>query len=191
MAAVIGGRLIMTRLVQVGDEAPNYDLASTEDAVLMLCDEVPRTAVVLYVFDDPAGETPRRDLATLRGWQDRLSNRRAVLHGMSRAGLPALKETQADLGLTFPLLTDDRDFSATYGVGKATEEAASEPALYLIDRERRIAWMARPAGDVEAALSEVVSVLKGLPSPTANMPGSVVNRVVDWWVNRLRKRKAA
>lgn len=181
----------MSRPFQVGDEAPNYDLASTEDAVLMLCDEVPRTAVVLYVFDDPAGEVAQRDLATLGRWQDRLKGRNAVLHGMSRAKLPALKTTQVDLGLTFPLLRDDRDFSATYGVEKTTEESPSEPALYLVDREQKVAWMACPVGDLETALAEVDSVLRGMTSPSANMPGTVVNRVVDWWVNRFRKSKAA
>lgn len=177
--------------IQLGDEAPNYDLASTEDAVLMLCDEVPRTAVVLYVFDDPAGDDVRRDLATLGTWQARLAARQTVLHGMSRAKLPALKETQVELGLTFPLLTDDRDFSALYGVEKATEEAESRPGLYVVDRTQRIVWMACPLEDLEKSLTEVEGVLKGMPSQTANMPGSVVNRVVDWWVNRFRKRKAA
>lgn len=177
----------MARPFQLGDEAPNYDLASTEDAVLMLCDEVPRTAVVLYVFDDPASEASQRDLALLGSWQDRLKARLAVLHGMSRAKLPALKSLQVDLGLTFPLLTDDRDFSARYGVEKGTDEAVSEPALYVVDREQRVAWMACPVGDLEAALGEVDGVLKGMPSPTANLPGSVVNRLVDWWVNRLGK----
>ena len=181
----------MARPIQLGGEALNYDLTSTEDAVLMLRDEVPRTAVVLYVFDDPASESTRRDLATLAGRQDRLSGRQAVLHGMSRAKMPVLQSTQAELGLTFPLLTDDRDFSSWYGVVKGTEEAASEPALYLVDREQRIAWMACPVGDLEAGLAEVEDILKRMPSQSANLPGSVVNRVVDWWVNRFRKRKAA
>ena len=181
----------MAPSIQLGGEAPNYDLTSTEDAVLMLRDEVPRTAVVLYVFDDPASEASKRDLTTLAGRQDRLMERQAVLHGMSRAKMPVLKSTQAELGLTFPLLTDDRDFSSGYGVAKGSEEAASEPALYLVDREQRVAWMACPAGDLEAGLAEVEKILEGMPSQTANMPGSVVNRVVDWWVNRFRKRKVA
>ena len=40
----------MTRL-SPGDEAPNFDLTSTEDVVLMLRDEVSRTAALLYFFD--------------------------------------------------------------------------------------------------------------------------------------------
>lgn len=177
--------------IQVGGEAPNYDLTSTEDAVLMLRDEVPRTAVVLYVFDDPASESTRADLAALARRQARLGERQAVLHGMSRAKLPALQSTQAELVLTFPLLTDDRDFSSRYGVERGTEETASRPALYLVDREGKVAWVACPVGDLEAALDEIEKVLEAMPSQTANIPGSVVNRVVDWWVNRFRRRKAA
>ena len=40
----------MAKQLSVGDEAPNFDLSTTEGAVLMLCDEVPRNFVVLYFF---------------------------------------------------------------------------------------------------------------------------------------------
>ncbi len=51
--------------VSIGDEAPNFDLSSTEDALLMLKDEVIRTAVVVYFFADPASDRVQRDLDAL------------------------------------------------------------------------------------------------------------------------------
>ena len=44
----------LERPLTVGDEAPDFDLSSTEDVVLMLKDEVPRTPVLLYLFSGPA-----------------------------------------------------------------------------------------------------------------------------------------
>ena len=52
----------MPGTVSIGDTAPNFDLSSTEDALLMLKDEVIRTAVVLYFFADAGSERVRRDL---------------------------------------------------------------------------------------------------------------------------------
>ena len=55
----------MAPTVSIGDEAPNFDLTSTEDVVIMLRDEVPRSAVLLYVFSDPFADATREDLQAL------------------------------------------------------------------------------------------------------------------------------
>ena len=56
-----------------GVEAPNFDLTSTEDVVLMLRDEVPRMAVVLYFFADPGSDRSRQDLQVLAQVQNSLT----------------------------------------------------------------------------------------------------------------------
>ncbi len=128
-----------------GVEAPNFDLTSTEDVVLMLRDEVPRMAVVVYFFADPGSERARRDLQALAQVQNSLTEKRAVILGISRTKVDGLKQVQRDLKLRFPLLFDDRDFSAAYGI-EAPEEGDPEPALFVVDRDQKILWAANPVG---------------------------------------------
>jgi peroxiredoxin len=173
-----------------GAEAPNFDLSSTEDVVLMLRDEVPRMAALLYFFGDPTNEGARRHLVTLAESQHDLAGNRAVILGISRTKLPALKQAQHELNVRFPLLYDDRDFTASYGV-EAPEEGEPAPALFLVDRDQKIAWMANPLSSMESALKEVTAALQRQPAPTYHYPAKVVNRVVNWWVNRVRPRPAA
>jgi peroxiredoxin len=179
----------MTQLAK-GDEAPNFDLTSTEDVVLMLRDEVSRTAALLYFFDVDA-EGSRDALTALGGAWSRLGRHRARVLGVAKATPEALKELQRELSLPFPLVSDDRGFAAHYGVVAAAEGDNSPPALFLVDRRQQIAWMANPAPAMEEALGAVDKALADLPGPTSNYPKSVVNRVVSWWVNSASRRRPA
>ena len=173
----------MAPTVSIGDEAPNFDLTSTEDVVIMLRDEVPRAAVLLYLFHDPADEAVRSDLRALAGAAERLRELPVSVLGISPAKLPELKAAQRELKLPFPLLVDDRGFSADYGVVAPAEDQPAPPALIAVDRQQRIVWMANPAGSVESALASLESDLKKLPSTTSNYPRRVINRLIDLWVN--------
>lgn len=180
----------MAATLVVGAEAPNFDLSSTEDVVLMLRDEVPRMAVLLYFFDGD-GDPARSDLKCLAGVQRKLKERGAVILGISPAKVAALKELQRDLHLEFPLLNDDRDFSSQYGVVADSEGESAAPALFLVDRNQQILWMACPAPSVEGALGDIDKALQTLPDQMANYPKTIVNRVVNWWVNKIRSPRAA
>jgi len=173
----------MARRIEIGDEAPNFDLSSTEGVLLMLCDEVPRNLVVLYFFADPESEQARADLAVLARARDNFASQRVNILGIAPAKMPALQQLQADLGLPFPLLRDDRDFSAAYGVAEAEEGTDASPALVLVGRDQAVLWMANPVESVESALGELTRIAAGEGSPTGNYPRKVINRVVDRWVN--------
>ena len=171
----------MGRLAE-GDRAPDFDLSSTEDVLLMLRDEVPRSAVLLYFFADPADERVRRDLAAIAERRDDIGRLGLKVMAISPAKLDGLKELQRELGLFFPLLTDDRDFSASYGVSAGEDETA-QPAWVLVDRDQTVLWIGNPAPAFEQAANDIFGRLKSLPSSTANYPRSVINRLVDRWVN--------
>ncbi|MGB5813909.1 MAG: redoxin domain-containing protein [Thermoanaerobaculia bacterium] len=173
----------MTGKVAVGSEAPNFDLTSTEDVVLMLRDEVTRMAMVLYFFADPDSDRARSDLRVLADRQQTLKEQTATILGICPAKLPVLKQLQQDLELPFPLLTDDRKFSLAYGVGTESEEAEPQPALMLVDRRQRIAWQANPVTSVDGDLLELQKVLAGLGATTSNYPRSVINRLVARFVS--------
>lgn len=173
----------MTRALSVGDEAPNFDLTSTEDVLLMLRDECVRTSLVVYFFQGTEGEQVRDDLLALARRWDELTAVTARVLGVSRAKLPQLKDLQKELHLPFPLLTDDRGFAATYGLAEAADEAVPPPVLAAIDRYQVLLSLDTVDGSVEEAMPEVMKSLKALPSPTASLPRKVVNWWVDRWVN--------
>jgi peroxiredoxin len=184
-----------------GDPAPNFDLSSTEDVLLMLRDEVPRTALVLYFFTDPQDSRVREDLTFLGRQVADLKELTAGVLAVSPAKLDALKAVQRELSLPFPLLTDDRGFSELYGLAAPAAEgetgaeasAGQPPALYVVDRRQTVRWAASPAPPASEAWGAMRGVLKGLGSSTANYPRRVTNRLVDLWVNQtggLRKKRA-
>jgi len=173
----------MSSSISVGQEAPNFDLSSTEDVVLMLQDEVVRTSVVLYFFGASLSERIEADLRSLSARRAELGALQTRAMAISPMKLPELKEVQQRLDLSFPLLRDDRDFSRLYGVAAPEDEEEAKPALVLVGPGREILWLANPVVSVGEALPELEKVLKGLPAPTAAYPRSVINRLVDRWVN--------
>lgn len=168
--------------VSIGDVAPNFDLSSTEDAVLMLKDEVVRTAVVVYFFADPASERVHRDLDTLSRRIEALRKLNARVLAVSPAKLDDLKKLQAERKILFPLLHDDRNFSASYGV-TAPEGRPADPALVVVGRRQDVKWLANPVASAGDALPQVEALLKDMPSPTRSYPKTVINKLIDRWVN--------
>lgn len=169
--------------ISIGDEAPNFDLSSTEDALLMLKDEVVRTALVVYFFGNPADERVLRDLEALNARRDALVKLQVRILAVSPTPLDDLKKLQRERKLLFPLLHDDRNFSAAYGVTAPEEGRPAAPALVVVDRRQRLRFIANPVASVEGSMGQVESAIKDLPSPTKSYPKSVVNRWIDRWVN--------
>ena len=166
------------RPLQVGDEAPNFDLTSTEDVLLMLRDEVPRTAVVLYFFASAGEARAVADLDALSARRAALAELDAKAMAISPAPLAELKKLQAERRLEFPLLHDDRGFATAYGF-----EPAAPPALYVVDRWQKILWLQNPVASVAAALPEIEKLLGKTPPPTALYPKKVINRWIARWVS--------
>ncbi|HXO20826.1 MAG TPA: redoxin domain-containing protein [Thermoanaerobaculia bacterium] len=174
-----------TSPLTVGDEAPNFDLSSTENALLMLRDEIIQNALVLYFFAELESDRTGRDLDALNGALDALARLRTRVLAVSPAKLDNLKKLQVERHLLFPLLHDDRDFSARYGVTceAGENQPPAPPALVVVSRKQRVLWLANPVVAVADALPQVQKLLKALPSPTASYPKSVINRFIDRWVN--------
>lgn len=170
----------MGQALEIGDVAPNFDLTSTEDVILMLRDEVPRTPVLLFFFADLSAV--QNTLSGLAAATSDLGRSGLRLLGISAEKLDALKAAQNELKLPFPLLHDDRNFSAGYGIG-STEDGLQSSGFVLVNRDQTVLWSALPAPSAQNALTSVAAAVKGLSSSTANYPRAVINRIVDLWVN--------
>ncbi len=173
----------MTATISLHDEAPDFDLSSTEDALLMLRDEVPRTPVLLYLFVDPDSARVRGDLASLAEQHPTLAKTGVKILCMSASKMPVLKALQVEMQLPFPLLRDDRDFMASYGIQSVEEGEEAASALYLVNMFQKVDWLANPLSSVEEVMGELRSIIKKQGSSTANYPKSVINRLVDRWLN--------
>ncbi len=144
----------------------------------MLRDEVPRNAMVLYVFLEDDDST-RADLQVLgesvSGW----AAKGIRVMALAPLKLPVLKQLQAELQLPFPLLADDRDFCAQYGV----DPEATGRRLVVVNRHCQVAWIADPWTDIVEAITAMKAAGLDKESALTNYPGKVINRLVSWWVN--------
>ncbi len=139
--------------------------------------------MLLYFFPDAEAEQAQVDLKALEAGRIELDKVHVKILGVSPSKMPQLVSLQSALGLEFPLLRDDRKFSEAYGSVAPSEDASAPAALFLVDRRRKIIWMANPATDVAAGVSQALQAAKGLASQTENVPRSVVNRLLDRWLN--------
>ena len=130
----------MAQSLAVGDEAPNFDLTSTEDVVLMLRDECVRTGVVLYLFHDTEGDRVRDDLLALARRWDELSAADSRVLGVSRAKLPELKQLQKELQEMQHVLSKDamqkRQFDLVELKGQLENESAGLEQQLKLDEAR-------------------------------------------------------
>jgi len=173
----------MAQVLSIGDQAPDFDLSSTEDSLLMLRDEAARSSVVLFLFPDGSDEQVRAGLLTLGRHRQALAEVQARVLGVAPQKVADLKQLQRELKLPFPLLRDDRGFSAAYGIESDEDSDALQTALVVVDRQQQIAWYAQPAPRLDEVMPELLRILGKLPAPTRSYPRSVVNRLVDRWVN--------
>lgn len=122
------------------------------------------------------------DLQALSQARDDLKKSQAKAMAISPQKVNVLKELQRELGLNFPLLRDDRKFSAAYGV-VVPEEGVAPPGLVVVDRYQKVLWLSNPVESVAEAMPTIMKLIKGLPASTAQYPRSIINRLVDLWVN--------
>lgn len=168
----------MRAKLEVGQEAPNFDLASTEDVVLMLRDEVPRTPVLLYFFGEV--EPAESELRALGGISRELAGSGVKIMAVSAAKLEELKAVQNKLRLAFPLLHDDRNLSLAYRE-ESEDEQSGIGVFVLVGRDQKVRWIGQAPLAAEAIRSEVAAARK--VSSSVNYPRRVINRLVDLWVN--------
>jgi peroxiredoxin Q/BCP len=106
-----------SRLPQVGDAAPDFTLASTDDKDVSLSDFKGKSAVVLYFY--PRDDTPgcTAEACSFRDLRSMFNQQGAEILGVSVDTIKSHKKFQTKYHLTFPLLADpDHAVADKYGV---------------------------------------------------------------------------
>jgi peroxiredoxin Q/BCP len=104
-------------LPEVGQQAPSFTLASTEDRDVSLADFKGKQAVVLYFY--PKDDTPgcTKEACSFRDLRAIFNENGAEILGVSTDSVKSHKKFREKFHLTFPLLADtDHAVADEYGV---------------------------------------------------------------------------
>jgi len=150
----------MATSLKVGDKAPSFSAPSWDGSTVKLSDFSGSKNVVLFFYlrDNTSGCI--REARSLSDAVDRLTERSAVVIGVSTDGVESHERFAANNALTFPLLADsDGKIARAYGVLRETGRAAR--ATFLIGKDGTIlrTWpkvsITGHADDIVARLDEL------------------------------------
>jgi len=150
----------MPTTLKPGDKAPSFSATSWDGSTVKLSDFSGSKNVVLFFYlrDNTSGCI--REARSLNDAVDRLTERSAVVIGVSTDGVESHERFAANNALTFPLLADsDGKIAKAYGVLRETGRAAR--ATFLIGKDGTIlrTWpkvsITGHADDIVAQLDEL------------------------------------
>lgn len=159
----------MSEAIAAGTSAPDFLLFSTPDQKVGLSDLRGRPVVLVFY---PADWSPVcGDQVTLYNEMlDEFGRHEAQLLGISVDGTWCHAAFSQHRRLHFPLLADFEpkgDVARQYGVYRA-REGVSERALFVIDREGKVAWSYVSPIGVNPGADGILDALEGLQKPTGS-----------------------
>jgi peroxiredoxin Q/BCP len=147
--------------IKVGDNAPNFDGATSHGSKLGLKDFLGKKNVVLYFY--PKDDTPgcTREACSFRDNLKRIRDMGAEIVGVSLDDVESHKRFAEKYQLPFPLVSDsDKRIAAAYGVLRDPPTMTNR-VTFIIDKKGKIAKIYRKV-DVSQHSEEVVTELKKL-----------------------------
>jgi peroxiredoxin Q/BCP len=150
-------------VLQVGDQAPEFELTAGDGSTVRLKDLRGKKVVVyFYPRDDTPGCT--KEACAFRDSSEAYAQRGAVVFGVSADSLGSHQKFAKKFGLTFPLLSDpDHAVAEAYdswGLKKymGREYMGIKRNTFLIDEQGRVArvWEAvKPEGHADEVLASL------------------------------------
>lgn len=155
-----------SRLPEVGQTAPDFTLASTDDKDVSLNEFKGKEAVVLYFY--PKDDTPgcTAEACSFRDLRSLFHENGAEILGVSPDTVKSHKKFQQKFHLTFPLLADtDHAVADQYGVWQLKKFMGREymgiaRTTFVIDKNGTIKAVF-PNVKVEGHADKVLAALKG------------------------------
>lgn len=142
-------------MLQVGDEAPQFEADSTQGQV-RLRDWLGSKPIVLifYPMDDTPGCTAQ--LCAVRDSKRQYEALGAVVLGVNPASMDKHRRFADKHGYDFPIVYDqDERIRKQYKVGKILGLLAQQRIVYVIGRDGRIAYAAKGTPSTETLLQVV------------------------------------
>jgi mycoredoxin-dependent peroxiredoxin len=142
--------LTATPTVKVGDEAPDFTLASYDGTKYTLRDFRGKKNVVLAFFPFAFSATCSAQMPSYQAELDRFNSYDTQVLGISMDARHSMREWANQLGISYPLLSDfypQGQVVDLYGVRHAA--GMPERALFVIDKNGKVAWVHvhRPTGE--------------------------------------------
>lgn len=153
---------------EIGQPAPDFHLRGPGGARVSLSEYRGQKPVVLVFYPLAFSPVCSHQLPEVEAAMPRFEQAGAAVFGISVDSHYANTAFAKSLGLSFPLLSDwSREASTAYGVLVPTS-AYSDRALFVVDREGRIAWreISENRGDVAQipSVEKALAVLAALPA---------------------------
>ncbi len=154
-------------LLQVGDEAPDFELRDQHGQQVRLSSFRGRRAVVLMFYPYAFSRVCTGELRDVRDGHPELVSDAVQLLAVSCDPLFTLREYGDREGFAFPLLSDfwpHGEVASAYGV-LDPERGCARRSTYLIDRAGVVRWMVHNAMPDARDLEEQKRVLANLTGP--------------------------
>jgi peroxiredoxin Q/BCP len=152
----------MAQVVQVGDKAPDFTLASQSGEVVRLYDRLGDGAVVLYFYprDDTRGCTA--EACAFRDSHEVFTEAGAQVIGVSSDSVDRHAAFAGRHHLPFTLLSDQKgQVRKQYGV-PTTLGVIPGRVTYVIDREGTVRHVFNSLTGIDRHVSEALEVVKGI-----------------------------
>jgi peroxiredoxin Q/BCP len=162
---LVGVTATDSRLPQIGQQAPEFSLPSTDDKDVRLSDFRGKQSVVLYFY--PRDDTPgcTAEACSFRDLRSLFNEHGAEILGVSADTVKSHKKFQQKFHLTFPLLADaDHAVADEYGVWQQKKFMGREymgiaRTTFVIDKNGTIKAVF-PNVKVEGHADKVLEALK-------------------------------
>jgi peroxiredoxin (alkyl hydroperoxide reductase subunit C) len=154
------------RLPELGEMAPEFKLKGPDGEFVTLSEYRGRNAVVLVFYPLAFSRVCSNQLPMIERDLGRIRSLGGEVLGISVDSHHANREFGKRLGLSYPLLSDfQKQASAAYGVLEA-EAGVSDRALFVIDRDGRLAYRdVSPNPDDIPSNETLIVALERLSSP--------------------------
>jgi len=155
--------VVETATLEVGQMAPEFKLKGPGGQIISLSEYRGRNPVVLVFYPLAFSPVCSHQLPAIEREIARITAREGVVLGVSVDSHYANTAFAEKLGLSFPLLSDfKRQTSAAYGVLRE-EAGMSGRALFMVDRQGRIAYKdVSPTPAEIPDLERLITALEGL-----------------------------
>jgi peroxiredoxin (alkyl hydroperoxide reductase subunit C) len=142
--------LSATPTINVGDDAPDFTLASFDGTKYTLSDFRGKQNVVLAFFPFAFSATCSAQMPSYQAELERFNSYDTQVLGISMDARHSMREWATQLGITYPLLSDfypQGHVTDLYGARHAA--GMPERALFVIDKQGKVAWVHvhRPTGE--------------------------------------------